>query len=188
MRFVLGIAAVVLLVGCSANPKELAKYGDVSLEGKFLKSLVVKRSGPASQGLPECVAATVRNDSVSLGDAAGSFVGPYTRTYYSAGSVRESGGGSVIQYVSPDEAKVVAQGATSFNSGLATNVVRFTMTLQRDGQGRSYQFASIQQAQTDTGTMSNIGFTRVHVMTGGGSAKVLASLKGVVDDIESCVR
>lgn len=190
LRNMVALAFMLAVGGCSTAPKDLSMYGQAELDGSYLKSLTITKSGDFKTGkMPSCVASTVRNDSVSLNDASGSFVGTYTGRYYSAETNRETGGGSVIQYVSPDETTVVAKGATGYVSAMIARSVRYTMMMQelKDG-GREYKFSGIQQAQLSTGYMANSGYSPVHTMIGGGSEEVAESLKAVADELEICIR
>ena len=187
------IAAVVLVLatlgGCATGTQNLYKYGEPGLDGNYLKSLEVSGSGQAPPGkIAMCAASVIRNDAVSLGDSSRTFVGAYTGNYYQAGSNREVGGGGVIQYVSPDESSVVAKGETGYTSAMVSRSVRYTVTIRSSGPERKYLFAGIQQAQLDTGSMANAGYSPVHVMMGGGSEDVARSLSAVAAEIETCIR
>jgi hypothetical protein len=184
LRNAIVVAALLAASGCSTAPKDLSMYGKADMDGSYLRALTITKTGDSKPGkLPSCVASTVRNDSVSLNDASGGFFG------YRAGSNREAGGGSVIQYVSPDESTVVARGAAGYSSAMIARSVRYTVTIQalKEG-GREYKFSGIQQAQLNTGYASNSGYSPIHVMTGGGSEEAAESLKTVADELETCIR
>lgn len=189
----LRIAAVVLVLatlgGCASGTQSLYRYGQPGLDGNYLKSLEVSKSGPAATGkIAMCAASAIRNDPVSLGDSSRTFIGAYSGNYYQAGTNREVGGGGAIQYVAPDESSVVAKGETGYTSAMVSRSVRYTVTIQNLGAERKYLFAGIQQAQLDTGSMVNAGYSPVHVMMGGGSEDVAHSLSAVADEIETCIR
>lgn len=180
--------ALIVLSGCAIQHETLAQYGDYKLDGDLLKTFSVEHSGMANLGaLPGCVAGTLTNDAVNIGDSSGSFVGQYTGNYYSIGSNREIGGGSTLQYVSQDGSEVVAKGTTRYTSGIVERVVRFTVKIKDDGQKRSYQFTNLEQVQTQTGLTPNTGYSRIHARPGGGAGHVLGSLKSVAGEIDACL-
>jgi hypothetical protein len=187
------IAAVVLVLatlgGCASGIQNLYKYGQPGLDGNYLKSFEVSGSGPAAPGkMAACAAGAVRNDPVSLSDSSKTFLGAHTGNYYQAGTNREVGGGGAIQYVAPDESSIVAKGETGYTSAMVSRSVRYTVTIKSSGPERKYLFAGIQQAQLDTGSMVNAGYSPVHVMMGGGSEDVARSLSAVAEEIETCIR
>ncbi|WP_286761997.1 hypothetical protein [Pseudomonas sp. UBA2047] len=189
LRIAAVVTALVVIGGCASGAGNLYKYGQPGLDGNYLKSLEVSGSGPAAPGkMAMCTASTIKNDPVSLRDSSRTFVGAYTGNYYQAGSNREVGGGGVIQYVTPDESSVVAKGETGYTSAMVSRSVRYTVTIKNSGPERKYLFTGIQQAQLDTGSMVNAGYSPVHVMMGGGSEDVARSLSAVAEEIETCIR
>jgi len=189
LRIAVIVSALVVIGGCASGAQNLSRYGQASLDGNYLKSFEVTKSGPAAPGkMAMCAASTIRNDPVSLSDSSRTFVGAHTGNYYQAGSSREVGGGGVIQYAASDESSVVAKGETGYTSAMVSRSVRYTVTIQNSGTDRKYLFAGIQQAQLYTGSMVNAGYSPVHVMMGGGSENVAHSLSTVADEIEACIR
>jgi hypothetical protein len=189
LRIAAVVAALAVIGGCASGAQSLYRYGQPGIDGNYLKSFEVIGSGPAAPGkVAMCAAGAVRNDPVSLSDSSRTFVGAYTGNYYQAGSNREVGGGSALQYVAPDESSIVAKGETGYTSAMVSRSVRYTVTIKSSGPERKYLFAGIQQAQLDTGSMVNAGYSPVHVMMGGGSEDVAQSLSAVADEIETCIR
>lgn len=190
IRHAIVLLAVVSASGCSMTPKDLSRYGDVELDGNYLRSLsITKPNGASNEKLPMCMATNVKNESVTLSDSSGSFTGAYTGTYYRAGSSSQVGGGNVLQYISPDQKKVVAKGATSYSSAMIDRSVRFTLSVQPSSAGGTeYKFTGIQQAQMSTGSSANTGYFNVHTLTGGGSEEVAGSLQSVASAIDACLR
>ncbi|WP_447902462.1 hypothetical protein [Pseudomonas serbica] len=189
LRIAAVVSVLVVIGGCASGAQNLYRYGQPGIDGNYLKSFEVSGSGPVASGkLAKCTAGAVRNDPVSLSDSSKTFVGTYTGNYYQAGSNREVGGGSAIQYVAPDESSIVAKGETGYTSAMISRSVRYTVTIKSAGPERKYLFAGIQQAQLDTGSMVNAGYSPVHVMMGGGSEDVARSLSAVADEIETCIR
>lgn len=183
----LGVASAV---GCSMTPKDLSQYGHVEIDGDYLRSLSITKPGyPPSDKLPMCVASNVKNESVALNDSSGGFVGSYTGTYYRLGASTQVGGGSVLQYISPDQKKIVAKGATGYTSAMIGRSVRYTLSIQPAASGGTeYTFSGIQQAQLNTGSAANTGYSNVHLLTGGGSEEVAGALRSVVDAIDACAK
>lgn len=188
LRIAAVVSTLVAIGGCATDAQNLSRYGQARLDGNYLKSFEVVKSGSVAPGkMSMCIASTIKNDPVSLSDSSRSFVGAYTGTYYQVGSNREVGGGSVIQYAAPDESSVVAKGETGYTSAMVSRSVRYTVTIQNLGADRKYLFSGIQQAQLSTGSMANTGYSPVHVMMGGGSESVAQSLVAVTDEIEACI-
>ncbi|MFV3015425.1 hypothetical protein ACM9HO_06940 [Pseudomonas sp. KHB2.9] len=190
IRHAIALLAVVAVSGCSMTPKDLSRYGKVELDGSYLSSLSVsKPNKPSSEKLPMCVATNVKNESVTLSDSSGSFTGAYTGTYYRAGASSQVGGGNVIQYISPDQTKIVAKGATAYSSAMIDRSVRYTLSVEPSSSGGAeYKFTGIQQAQLSTGSAANSGYFNVHTLTGGGSEEVSESLQSIASNIDACLR
>ena len=183
-----GILAAGLVSGCAVQHKALAQYGDYTLEGEILSGASFEHQGLANPGsLPGCVASTISNDSVSLTDATGSFVGGYTGNYYHSNNSREVGGGNVLQYVSDSGSEVVAKGSTQYTSGMVQRSVRFSVRIKDDGEKRSYVFSNLQQAQLSTGYANNTGYNPIHARPGGGAEHVMLSLKQVAASVDACM-
>lgn len=189
LRIAVVLVALAMLGGCASVVQRLYKDGEPGLDGNYLKSFEVGRSGQvAPSKMAMCAASAVRNDPVSLSDSSRTFVGAYTGNYYQAGSNREVGGGNAIQYAAPDGSSLVAKGETGYTSAMVPRSVRYTVTIKSVGHDRQYLFSGIQQAQLDTGSMVNAGYSPVHVMMGGGSEDVAHSLSAIADEIETCIR
>ena len=173
----------VMISGCATSPSDLAKYGEVELESQNVKSLTVTRDGPAKSGsLPKCVAITIRNDSVTMTQSGG-YVGAYTGNYYQTASSQEVGGGSVAQYVAADGSAVVARGETRFTTALVERSLRYTVSINQAPNSRIYKFTGIEQA----GTANGYGYHKIAAMAGTGVETALASLGGIVEELESCM-
>lgn len=187
-NIVAGCLGALLVTGCAVQHDTLAKYGDYELSGDILVGYSVESvyvSGGRS--VPACVASAVQNESITLSDSAGSFVGAYTGTYYQANKSREAGGGTVIQHASADGSEVVARGVTRYKAGLIERAVRFTLMTEVVGARVTYAFSNLEQAQTNTGYAANAGFHSIHARPGGGAGQVLESLKDVAAEIDQCM-
>lgn len=182
------LAAVALLSivisGCATSPSDLARYGQVELESQNVMSLSITRDGPVrASSLQRCVAITIRNDSVTMTQSGG-YVGSYTGKYYQTSSSREVGGGSVSQYVAEDGSEIVARGETKFTTSLVERSLRYTLNLAQTENNRTYKFTGIEQA----GTTNGYGYHKIAAMAGTGVEAALASLDGVVGELESCMK
>lgn len=184
MRLAAATLLAIMISGCATSPSDLAKYGRVDLESQNIKSLSIQRAGPLKPGsLPRCVAITIRNDSVTMTQSGG-YVGAYTGNYYQTSSSNEVGGGSVAQYVAPDGSEVVARGETRFTTAVVERSLRYTLSVRQVSNTRDYKFTGIEQA----GTTNGYGYHKIAAMAGTGAESALASLVGVVDELESCIR
>lgn len=188
-RNTITIIAAVTLAGCAVNKQTLNQYGDTQLDGNVLKSLTITHDEPANLGkLPFCVASTVTNESVMVSDSAGSFVGAYTGKYYQAHNSKETGGGSVMQFVSQDGSEVVARGTTRYWAAMIERAVRFTVSIKDDGVSRTYRFTGVEVAQINSGSWPNSGFSRAAMNPGTGGGHALKNMRQIADDIDTCLR
>lgn len=148
-------------------------------------SATFTHDGAASLGkMPMCIAKNVSNDGVAMSDSHGSFVGAYTGTYYNVQRNYEVGGGSVLQYVSPDATQVLANGETKVTRALVVFSVKFMVDAKDDGAKRTYEFTKITQAGTNNG----YGYHPVGTNAGAGAGSVLSSLKTLSAQIDACLQ
>ncbi len=177
------ILLALALTGCASSPASLQKYGDIALDGNNIKSAAFKFDKPAQpSGLTRCVATIVRNGSVAMSQNGG-FVGAYTGTYYMTSSSTATAPDAVIRFVSPDGSQVVATGETKYVTGMVERSVKFTLTANETPAGREYRYTTIEQAGTNNG----YGYQKVHTMPGGGADNVMATLKKLSTELDSCL-
>ena len=177
------------LYGCTVNQATLQQYGDVKLDGNLLKSITITHNEIAEIGkLPACVASNVTNESVSVHDTAGSFVGSYTGNYYQVNRAREVGGGNIIQYISQDGTEVIARGTMRYTAAMIERATRFTLSIKDDGISRKYIFNNVEVAQMNTGNWPNSGYQKAAMNPGTGGGHILKNMKALANDIDSCMR
>jgi len=189
------------LAGCAMTGRapELAAFDGARYEmdshnQEFISGVTFQYPGHAprrADALPLCAAKTIDNRSVSLSDSSRSFVGPYSGYYYDVKASREAGGGAVLRYVSDDKKEVVADGSArySFTFGFAPveRAVRFAAAIKLSPAATVVSFDKLEEAQLDTGILSNDGFRRIGAWSGTHSDLALAALQKVADAVVECV-
>jgi len=147
------------------------------------------RSAPITfNQLKLCVAQTVQNNEVSLGDSSGSFVGAYTGNYYRSDRRQTVAGGQVFKYVDDPSATLIASGNTETQpNGLVTDYVRFDVKASAQGNRVGLTFLNLARAQRNTGALSNDGFGPIVIAPGSRADTVYASLDQVAQNLKACV-
>lgn len=130
-----------------------------------------------------CVAENVHNDSVTLQDNAGSFVGRASGTFYAQSNTQTVQGGSVFKYADADTGTVIASGSTTAAILLTKDIVRYEAKATVAG---TLVFSHITRAQQSTGSLTNDGFGPVGVWAGARSEGVYAALEAVATKLKGC--
>ncbi|HDH1380079.1 lipoprotein [Klebsiella sp. GB_Kp060] len=199
MRKILVVAlGVVLLSGCtmmdkSRDPKLNGVQG-VALENngtyEFLKSYQKSLSGKLNEGkIKVCIVRSISNDDVILDGSSSVTNSSFTSSVYVKNQVVASGG-SVVNEAASSENSAVANGTTSYYFDVMgmpiERVVKFTLDIDGSGSGIKYTFTNIKQAQKDTGTLTNSGFSPIGSWAGAGPYQTIQALDKIVTDINSC--
>ncbi|EPH0866349.1 hypothetical protein OHR78_003669 [Klebsiella pneumoniae] len=199
MRKILVVAlGVVFLSGCtmmdkSRDPKLNGVQG-VALENngtyEFLKSYQKSLSGKLNEGkIKVCIVRSISNDDVILDGSSSVTNSSFTSSVYVKNQVVASGG-SVVNEAASSENSAVANGTTSYYFDVMgmpiERVVKFTLDIDGSGSGIKYTFTNIKQAQKDTGTLTNSGFSPIGSWAGAGPYQTIQALDKIVTDINSC--
>ena len=138
-----------------------------------------------------CVAETVTNEDVVVKDASGSWVGPYTGTYYQSDNRQILSGADVLKYIDDDSSSLIAVGTTSYIKGSLIPIrqfIRFSLKATSEENGYSLVFSNVTRAAENTGSASNDGFTQVGTWAGADPDGVINQLQQVADRIHSCLQ
>ena len=138
-----------------------------------------------------CVVENVANNTVSLQDSAGSFVGPATGTYYRNSSSQTVQGGGVFKYIDDDSSTLVATGTTDGGTsalGLVRDLVKFDLKVETAGEAVTIKFSNILRAQQNTGSLANDGFQPIGTWRGSRFQGVYESLEGIAGKIRQCMQ
>lgn len=192
-NFLIAVPALMLLSACTpTRMSELnningLQYGVGSFGAEIIESYTVTRNQTSSNNiLSMCVRNSIDNHAVILQDNANSFVGA-SGTYYNINKQYVVNGGANIQQQLPNG--IVAQGVTYYSSMLIGYAVKYQLTVRQNNDNISYTFNNIQQAQQNTGSMNNYGFSQIFTdkWSASGATSVVKKLDEEVDKIDSCL-
>ncbi|MCF6672313.1 hypothetical protein [Raoultella ornithinolytica] len=200
MKAVTVMSAVLLLNGCAAmdNSKDtrLNSLSGITYENNGTYETIkkyVKNSGGVinKERVKLCIARNVTNNGIQLNDSSASFVGAYTGNYYNIKKSTTTQGGDVINSAASSSDIIVANGTTSYqyDAGLimVERVVKFTMDITQSQSGIKYTFSNLQQAQKDTGVVSNNGFSPIGVWKAAGGYQAINALDNITSEIDKCM-
>jgi len=139
--------------------------------------------------LKSCVIKNITNNEVQLSDGSRSFTGAYTGNYYNITSKSQINGSEVIKTDTSSGLIFAGNGSYLTDGVLAVKrVVRFVGEIkQKDGK-TLFEFANIQQAQTDSGAIPNSGFYDVASFSAASPDKVIGVLRESASNINSCLQ
>ena len=192
-NFLIALPVLMLLSACTpTRMSELnningLQYGVGSFGAEIIESYTVTRNQTSSNNiLSMCVRNSIDNHAVVLQDNANSFVGA-SGTYYNINKQYVVNGGANIQQQLPNG--IVAQGVTYYSSMLIGYAVKYQLTVRQNNDNISYTFNNIQQAQQNTGSMNNYGFSQIFTdkWSASGATSVVKKLDEEVDKIDSCL-
>ena len=192
-NFLIAVPALMLLSACTpTRMSELnningLQYGVGSFGAEIIESYTVTRNQTSSNNiLSMCVRNSIDNHAVVLQDNANSFVGA-SGTYYNINKQYVVNGGANIQQQLPNG--IVAQGVTYYSSMLIGYAVKYQLTVRQNNDNISYTFNNIQQAQQNTGSRNNYGFSQIFTdkWSASGATSVVKKLDEEVDKIDSCL-
>ncbi|CAH3512788.1 TPA: hypothetical protein RQ363_005360 [Klebsiella oxytoca] len=194
------LSAVLLLSGCAAmdNSKDtrLNSLSGITYEnnGKYetIKTYVKNREGKLNKDRVKlCIARNITNNSIQLKDSSASFVGAYTGNYYNIEKSTVTQGGEVINTAASSSDVIISNGTVSYqyDAGLVMveRVVKFTMDITPAQSGVKYTFSNLQQAQTETGVVSNNGFSPIGVWKAAGGYQAINALDNISFEINKCM-
>ncbi|MEQ4692669.1 hypothetical protein [Providencia manganoxydans] len=200
MKKLLVIGAVLsLLSGCATLDRSrdinLNSINGVILENngsyEIVKSYSKEIIGSVDKDkLKVCITRVVSNDDVRLSDSASSFTGAYTGNYYHIEKSSTSRGGDVINTGASSENIVVANGTTSYfyDAGLmkVERIVRFNLDIESSTTGELFTFTNIKQAQKNSGTVQNDGFSPIGSWAGAGPIQAIQQFDKLATEIHRC--
>ncbi len=195
MRKLIVIAiSAIILSGCAPSRIEALnsvsglEYGSGDFGAEVIESYTANRDiTVSSEKLALCVASSIDNGAIQLKDSSGSFVGAYSDNYYNIEKSNTISGGPTIQHAS--QGGVVANGVTSYSSMAIKYYVKYTLRVQQTESGLRYIFSNIQQAQGNTGSIPNSGFSKINTdkWSASGAESVIKLLDGELYKVQSCL-
>lgn len=199
MKKILAVAlGAVLLSGCSMMDKsrdpKLNSMQGVSLDNngtyEFLKSYQKSLSGKLNkEKIKVCIVRSISNDDVVLDGSSSVTNSAFTSSIYVKNQVVASGG-SVVNEAASSANSAVANGTTSYYFDVMgmpiERVVKFTLDIDGSGGGVKYTFTNIKQAQKDTGTLTNSGFSPIGSWAGAGPYQAAQALEKIAIEVNNC--
>lgn len=185
------------LVGCSSTP--IALPGNVTtvpsgmgqstyidkVDHSFIPSKVVSFSN-----LKVCAASTFTNDSITLKDNAGSFVGAYTGRYYQQNNNQQISGGNVFKLIDEQSNTIITTGNKKTkpqHGGLIIDYIKYDAKISLNNNHIQLVFQNIQAAQQSTGTLSNDGFRSVGTWAGARAPAAIETIDGLAATFKNCL-
>ncbi|MGP7732968.1 hypothetical protein [Oceanimonas smirnovii] len=191
------IAACAVLAGCAMNPVSpglAQKEGVVITSGanghQYFEGFTVTRPSVATEKdlTATCLLTSLNNEQVTLQSSVGSFVGAYTGNYYETSQSREAGGGQVIQYLSDDGGKAVAQGMVRSTGVLGVDyAIRFSLNAALGANESKYSVTGVRFAQLDTGLTANDGFNPMGAWGGASPEPAYDAISAAVTKLHECL-
>jgi len=192
------LTLVVLASGCQTTsvelPSNVFKTAAAAGQPAYIEKIdftYKPQTPPSFSKVKLCVAENVTNQAVQLRDAAGSFVGQATGTYYRANNTQTQSGGEVFKFADDSIRTLVATGTTTTNpSGMAIvrDIVRFDLKVALKDSGTELVFQNITRAQQDTGISANTGFAPVGTWPGARSPEIYTALESLAQKVKSCAQ
>lgn len=191
------VSLAVLSAGCQTTvelPPNVVKTAATSGQPTYIDRVDFSYKPPRQPTFSKvklCVAENVTNQPVQLRDAAGSFVGPATGTYYRANNTQVQSGGEVFKFSDESISTLIASGTAATNpTGLSIvrDIVRFDMKVALKGSEVELVFQNITRAQQDTGVTSNTGFAPVGTWPGARAPDIYAVLEGLASKVKACAQ
>jgi hypothetical protein len=199
MRFVKAVAVIALLVpviGYCAKwevPTNVT-VRDTDKRAAYLEAVdfSYQPTQPvAFSQLKLCIADNISNNTVTLQDSSGSFVGPATGNYYQNTQSQTIQGGGIFKYLDDATSALIATGTTDGGStalGLTHDIVKFDLKAMTSEAGVTLKFSNVTRAQQYTGGAANDGFNPVGMWRGAGAQRIYASLESVAGRVRACLQ
>ena len=185
------VAVAIVLSGCATV--QLPKNASLveSGGGTYLSKIDFSYIASANRDFSKaklCVAEHVSNPDVALRDAAGSFVGPFSRTYYQANNTQTVSGKGLFKYLDDANSVLIANGTISAKSGFAVvDIIKFEMKVSISGSKVGLLLSNITRAQQNTGNMANDGFNPIGVWPMSRSEEAYSELEKMANNVKSCI-
>lgn len=196
-KILLAAGASALLAGCAMDPVApglAQKEGVVITSGangqQYFDGLSVSRPPVKSDKdhTATCLLTSLNNEQVTLQSSVGSFVGAYTGNYYATSQTSQAGGGQIIQYLSDDGQKAVAEGMVRTKGVLGTEyAVRFKLNASLTDTESNYTVSGVRFAQLDTGLAANDGFNPMGAWSGASPEPAYDAISTAVTSLHQCL-
>lgn len=195
------VVSVIALSGCAMTGVQQGLTSKPGLElsapdqygQQHLQSVTLTRPNAPhdAERLSFCVAKTVPKQQFTLSGNEEAYSNLWLGIYHHDKDVREVGVGGGRHYVSDDGRTIITRGTAkdTGSAGIlsADRGIRYTLEISPQGERMRYQFTDIQQAQLDTGVVTNNGFGVVGAWAGADPIGVYRKLVDITNDINHCL-
>ncbi|RZG63973.1 hypothetical protein EXE25_18105 [Acinetobacter bouvetii] len=187
----------VLLSGCSMAPIQLpsnvktipsgmgeSTYID-RIDHSFIPSKVINFSN-----LKVCAATTFQNESITIRDSAGSFVGAYSGNYYQQNNKQQINGGDVFKLIDEQTNTIVITGNKKTkpqHGGLIIDFIKYDAKISLNNNRVQLLFQNIQAAQQSTGSLSNDGFRPIGTWSGARAPAAIETIEQLAVSFRNCL-
>lgn len=190
--------SVLALVGCVQAPIQLpSNVSTVSMQtggkqtqiDKIDESFISEKPLAFSK-IKFCGIDSFSNNSVTLQDTAGSFVGQYTGNYYQKNNNQVVGGGSSIKYLDENNKIIVFTGNIRTKpqmGGFVVDIIQYDAKIWDEGGKTKLVFQNILRAQKNSGSVSNDGFNPVGTWGGARAPVVVDTIHQLAEKFKVCV-
>lgn len=193
----IAIFSVFALVGCSSAPIQLPSnvstipsgMGQSTYIDKINHSFIPEKTIGFSQ-VKVCAASTFTNDSVTLKDNAGSFIGAYTGNYYQNHNTQQVSGGNVFKLIDDASQTLVATGnkkTKAQQAGLIFDFIKYDAKISLVNNNVQLEFQNIQAAQQSTGSAANDGFRPIGTWSGARAPAAIETINAVASTFKNCL-
>ncbi|MHA3097749.1 hypothetical protein [Acinetobacter brisouii] len=197
-KIILGTLVSIALVGCVQAPIQLpSNVSTISMQtggkqtqiDKIDESFISNRPVDFDK-LKICGVDTFSNNTVTLNDTSGSFVGAYTGIYYQKNNTQVVNGSNSIKYIDDKNHMVVFTGNVRTKpqvGGFVIDIIQYDVKIW-DEQGKTrLVFQNILRAQKDSGAVANNGFNPIGTWSGSRAPVAIEALHGLAEKFKSCV-
>lgn len=197
MKKYLPLMVISSLVGCSSAPIALPKNvstvptgtGQSTYIDKIDHSFSTSKSISFSN-IKVCAASVFTNDSVSLKDAAGSFVGAYSGQYYEKSNSQQISAGNVFKLIDEQSNTIIVTGNMKTKpqqGGLIVDYIKYDAKISLINSNVQLVFQNIQAAQQNTGGSSNNGFRSIGTWSGARAPAAIETIDNLATSFKNCL-
>ena len=187
----------ILLGGCSSAPIVLPSnvtsvpsgMGQSTYIDKVDHSFIPAKAVSFSN-VKVCAATTFTNDSITLKDNAGSFVGAYTGNYYQRNNSQQVNGGNIFKLIDEQSNTIIATGnkkSKPQQGGLIVDYIKYDAKVSLNNNHIQLQFQNIQAAQQSTGASSNDGFRPIGTWAGARAPAAIETINALAASFKNCL-
>lgn len=197
-RIILGCLLGLSLVGCAQGPIQLPQnVKTIPMVGMQNQTQIDKidesfkpNKDVTFEKIKLCSAQVFQNNSVTLNDNVGSFVGSYTGHFYEKSNNQTINPTNLFKYVDEKSNILIISGNTKTKAqqaGLITDIIQYDAKIEKDSNEIKFTFQNILKAQQSTGVVQNSGFGPIGTWSGARAPAVIESLDLLANKYKNCV-